>query len=167
MIEAKSLMPATLGVGLGNVDKTRVKSADLVAAIRAGRGRHPLIPSGFLEIRQVAAGSGWFINHSGTADLGRIDVTDPVERTRAECSSRRQALQMVQALRESENPDIRRIEWVSGGPQLSVRESRRVKGLYVITEDDTRTGKRFEDAVAWRAGWMDPGGEIGGPDGEM
>ncbi len=46
-----------------------------------------------------------------------------------------------------------------------MRESRRVKGLYVITEEDTRSGKRFDDAVAWRAGWMDPGGEIGGPGG--
>lgn len=167
MIEAKSLMPATLGLALSNVDRTKVKGADISAAIRAGRKAHPLIPSGFLEIRPIAASTGWFINHSGTADMGRVDVTDPVERTRAECAGRRQALQMAQALRESDNPDVRRIEWVAAGPQLSVRESRRVKGLYVISEDDTRTGRKFDDAVAWRAGWMDPGGEIGGPRGEM
>jgi len=167
MIEAKSLMPATLGLALANIDKAKVKSSDIVSAIRAGRGKHPLIPSGFLEIRPIVTSSSWFVNHSGTADMGRVDVTDPVERTRAECASRRQALQMAQALRESDNPDIRQIEWVAAGPQLSVRESRRVKGVYVITEDDTRAGKRFDDAVAWRAGWMDPGGEIGGPGGEM
>ena len=71
------------------------------------------------------------------------------------------------ALRESENPEISRIEWVAGGPQVSVRESRRVKGVYVLTEEDTRTGRLFEDTVAWRSGLMDPGGEIGGPRGRM
>ena len=168
MIEAKSLMPATLGLALANVDGAKVKSADIVSAIRRGRTKHPLIPAGFLEIRPIARSrSMWFINHSGTADMGRVDVTDPVERTRAECQSRRQALQMARALREAENPSLQQIEWAGAGPQVSVRESRRVKGLYVITEQDTRTGQRFDDAVAWRAGWMDPGGEVGGPSGDM
>ena len=58
---------------------------------------------------------------------------------------------MAQALRESENPNIRQIEWVAGGPQLSVRESRRVKGLYVLTEQDSRGGQRFDDVIAWRS----------------
>ena len=43
---------------------------------------------------------------------------------------------MIQAIRESENPDLRQIEWGTAGPQVSVRETRRVKGLYVITEED-------------------------------
>jgi hypothetical protein len=167
MIDPKSLMPATLALALTNIDKSKVKGSDISAAIRNGRKKYPLIPSGFLEIRPIVRSNSWFINHSGTADMGRVDVTDPVERTKAECQSRRQALQMAQALRESDNPNLQQIEWVAGGPQLSVRESRRVKGLYVITEADTRTGQTFEDAVAWRSGLMDPGGEIGGPGGSM
>jgi len=167
MIDPKSLMPATLALALTNIDKTKVRGADISAAIRGGRKRHPLIPSGFLEIRPIVRSSSWFINHSGTADMGRVDVTDPAERTKAECQSRRQALQMAQALRESDNPDIRQIEWVAAGPQLSVRESRRVKGVYTITEADARSGQKFEDVIAWRSGLMDPGGEIGGPGGGM
>ncbi len=167
MIDPKSLMPATLALALTNIDKTKVKGADISAAIRSGRKKHPLIPSGFLEIRPIVRSSSWFINHSGTADMGRVDVTDPAERTKAECQSRRQALQMAQALRESDNPNIRQIEWVAGGPQLSVRESRRVKGIYIITEADARSGQKFEDVIAWRSGLMDPGGEIGGPGGGM
>lgn len=89
--------------------------------------------------------------------MGRVDATDPDERTRAECASRRQALQMVQALRESDNPSLRQIEWIGAGPQVSVRETRRVKGLYVITEDDAKKGRVFEDAIAWRSGFLDPG----------
>jgi len=166
-IDPKSLMPMTLGLALANVDKTRLKAADIAAAIRAGRKTHPLIPSGFLEIRPIVHSSSWFINHSGTADMGRLDATDPVERTKAECQSRRQALQMAQALRESDNPAAAQIEWVAAGPQISIRESRRVKGEYILTEEDTRVGRSFDDAVAWRSGLMDPGGEIGGPRGSM
>jgi hypothetical protein len=167
MIDPKSLMPMTLALALTNIDKTKVKAADISSAIRNGRKKYPLIPSGFLEIRPIVRSSSWFINHSGTADMGRIDVTDPLERTRAECASRRQALQMAQALRESANPDVSQIEWVAGGPQVSVRESRRVKGLYVITEADARSGQTFEDVIGWRSGLMDPGGEKGGPGGNM
>ena len=28
----------------------------------------------------MAHGHSWYINHSGTADMGRIDATDPIER---------------------------------------------------------------------------------------
>ncbi|MBP1596340.1 MAG: hypothetical protein H6Q05_1717 [Acidobacteria bacterium] len=167
MIDPKSLMPATLGLALTNIDKSKIRAADISSAIRSGRKKYPLIPSGFLEIRPIVKSVSWFINHSGTADMGRVDVTDPVERTRAECQSRRQAYQMAQALRESSNPNVQQVEWVAAGPQLSVRESRRVKGLYVLTEEDTRIGRKFDDAIAWRSGLMDPGGEIGGPGGAM
>lgn len=167
MMEDKSLMPMTLALALTNIDKSKTRASDISSAIHAGRKKYPLIPSGFLEIRPIVRSSSWFINHSGTADMGRVDATDPVQRTRAECASRRQALQMVQALRESDNPSLRQIEWVAAGPQVSVRESRRLKGLYVITETDARSGRKFDDAIAWRSGLMDPGGEIGGPGGSM
>ena len=81
---------------------------------------------------------------------------------KAECWSRRQALQMVQALRESDNPDLQRIEWAAAGPQVSVRETRRVKGAYVVTEEDAMAGRTFDDAVAWRSGFLDLGGQKGG-----
>jgi len=167
MMEDKSLMPMTLALALTNIDKSKTRASDISSAIHAGRKKYPLIPSGFLEIRPIVRSSSWFINHSGTADMGRVDATDPVQRTRAECASRRQALQMVQALRESDNPSLQQIEWVAAGPQVSVRESRRLKGLYVITETDARSGRKFDDAIAWRSGLMDPGGEIGGPGGSM
>ena len=161
MIERESLMPMTLSLALTNIDKTKVRVADVVSSIRGARKKYPLIPSGFLEIRPIAHSGSWYINHSGTADMGRVDATDPEQRTRAECASRRQALQVVQALRESDNPGVREIDWIGSGPQVSVRETRRVKGLYVITEDDAQKGRPFEDAIAWRSGFLDPGGQIG------
>jgi hypothetical protein len=91
-----------------------------------------------------------------------VDATDVEQRTKAECFSRRQALQMIQALRESSNPALAQIEWSGGGPQVSVRESRRVKGVYVLTEQDAMAGRTFGDAIAWRSGFLDLGGQKGG-----
>jgi ribulose 1,5-bisphosphate synthetase/thiazole synthase len=160
MTEAEALMPMTLSLNLTNLSP-KVRYSDVRAAIQNARKKYPLIPSGFLEINQVAQSRSCYINHSGTADMGRVDATDPIERSKAECTSRRQALQMVQAIRESENPELTRIEWISSGPQVSVRETRRVRGVYVITEEDAMAGRKFDDAIAWRSGFLDPGGQRG------
>ena len=162
MVEAGELMPMTLAASLTNIDHSKTRPADVERALRSGRAKHPLITSGFFEIRQIANSGSWYINHAGTADMGRIDATDPLERTRAECASRRQALQMIQAIRESDNDALRQIEWAADGPQVSVRETRRVKGPYVITEEDAMAGRTFEDAIAWRSGFLDTGGQKGG-----
>jgi ribulose 1,5-bisphosphate synthetase/thiazole synthase len=161
MKDPDQLMPMTLSLSLTNIDKSKVKYADVRDALQKARKKHPLIPAGFLEINQIANSGSWYINHSGTADLGRLDATDILQRTKAEAASRRQVLQMVQALRESDNPDLRRIEWIGTGPQVSVRETRRVKGAYVLTEEDAMAGRTFDDAIAWRSGFLDPGGQRG------
>lgn len=162
MIDTDALMPMTLGLALTNIDPAKVHATDIEKVMHQARSKYPLIPSGFIEVKQVAHSVSWWVNHAGTADLGRIDPTDPEQRTRAECFSRRQALQMVQALRESENPAVRQIEWSGAGPQVSVRESRRVKGEYVVTEEDAMAGRTFDDAIAWRSGFLDLGGQKGG-----
>ncbi len=162
MTDPASLMPMTLALALSNIDPSKTQPADVAAAIRNGRKTRPLVPSGFVEVKPIANSRNWWVNHSGTADWGRMDATDPVERSRAECTSRRQALQMVQALRESGNPNLGRIEWAAGGPQVGVRETRRVKGVYVLSEDDAMNGRSFDDAIGWRAGFLDQGGEKDG-----
>jgi hypothetical protein len=162
MTDPENLMPMTLALALSNIDASKTQGSDVVTAIKNGRKNHPLIPSGFVEVKPIANSANWWVNHAGTADWGRIDATDPVERSKAECTSRRQALQMVQALRESEDPNLRRIEWATAGPQVGVRETRRVKGVYVLSEEDAVGGRSFEDAIAWRAGFLDQGGEKDG-----
>jgi hypothetical protein len=162
MKQTDVLMPMTLGLTLTNIDKTKVRFADIERTMHGARGKFPLIPTGFIEVKQVANSVSWWVNHAGTADMGRVDPTDVEQRTKAECRSRRQALQMVQALRESDNPALQQIEWSGAGPQVGVRESRRVKGVYVITEEDAMAGRTFEDAIAWRSGFLDLGGQKAG-----
>ena len=158
MMDPKELMPITLGLALTNIDAAKVQPEDILSTISRGKAKYPLITSGFMEMLPIANSHSWWINHAGTSDMGRVDATDPVARTMAECTSRRQALQMVQALRESDNPALNQIEWVAAGPQVGVRETRRIKGAYIITEQDALAGKVFEDAIAWRAGFVDQGG---------
>ena len=33
--------------------------------------------------------------------------------------------------------------------------------MYVLTEEDAMAGRTFEDAIAWRSGFLDPGGQKG------
>ncbi len=157
MKEVGNLSPMTLCLNLANVSRDQVKNANIAEAIRRARGKYPLIPGGW-GLGQVAnSQSCYFINHSGTRTLGQFDATDPVQRTQAECLSRRQALQMAQTMREFGGEELAHIELVGTGPQVGVRETRRVKGVYVLTEEDALSGRTFDDAIAWRSGFLDIG----------
>jgi len=160
MKEEGALSPMTLCLNVGNVDRERAmafsRSGGMKEVVRQGRAKYPLIPNAW-GLGTFPSRSGFIINHAGTRDLGVLDATDPDQITRAETLSRRQAIQMVQAMREFGGPALADIELVATGPQVGVRETRRVKGLYVLTEEDAKTGRRFEDAVAWRSGFLDIG----------
>jgi succinate dehydrogenase/fumarate reductase flavoprotein subunit len=105
----------------------------------------------------VANSHHFYVNHSGTRDIDQFDTSDPWQRSRAECQSRRQAVQMVQAMREFGGDELKDIELVGVGPQMGVRETRRVKGSYVLTEEDALQGQKFDDVIAWRSGHLDIG----------
>jgi hypothetical protein len=166
MIDPNDLMPQTLALMLSNLDTDLIPPSDVrrtvTEVIHASRQKYPLNPSGFVEVEPLAnSTTSWWVNHSGTADLGPVDVTDPYESSRIAAFSNRQAIQMISAIRESDHPGLQRIELVGTGPQLSIRETRRVKGLYVITEEDAVSGRAFEDTIGWRSGYLDLGGQMG------
>ncbi len=156
MKETGSLSPQTLCLNLTNVTAEQVRKANMAEIARKAKSKYPLIPSGW-GLDRVSNSSSFYINHAGTRDLGQFDMTDPVERTQAECLSRRQVLQMVQAMREFGGDELRSIELIGTGPQLGVRETRRVKGPYILTEEDALSGRKFDDAIAWRSGFLDIG----------
>jgi len=118
------------------------------------RGKYPLIPKGW-GLHTVSNCRHYWINHTGTRDIGQFDMTDPLQRSQAECVSRRQVLQMTQAMREFGGEELQEIELVAAGPQIAVRETRRVKGGYILTEEDAAVGRTFEDVIAWRSGYLD------------
>ena len=156
MKEAGNLSPITLCLNLMNVSEEQVRGSNIRRIADKAREKYPLIPKGW-GMGRVSNGHGFYINHAGTRDLGQFDATDPVQRTEAECVSRRQVLQMVQAMREFGGQELREIELMGTGTQIGVRETRRVKGQYILSEKDALQGRKFDDVVAWRSGFLDVG----------
>ncbi len=156
MKEVGSLSPNTLCLNLGNVTKEQVRRTNIRDIAKKAREKYPLIPGGW-GLSTVANSRHFFINHSGTRDLGQFDTTDPFQRSKAECLSRRQVVQMVEAMREFGGEELKEIELIGAGTQIGVRETRRVKGSYVLTEEDALEGRKFDDVIAWRSGHLDIG----------
>jgi hypothetical protein len=64
---------------------------------------------------------------------------------------------MVHTMREFGGDALKSLELIGTSPRIAVRESRRVKGIYVLTEEDALKGQTFEDVIAWRSGFLDIG----------
>lgn len=156
MKESGNLSPQTLCLNLTNITREQLRKANIGEIARKAREKYPLIPKGW-GLGKVSNSHSFYINHAGTRDLGQFDCTDPVQRTEAECQSRRQALQMTLAMREFGGEALKDIELIGTGTQIGVRETRRVKGSYVLTEEDALQGRKFDDVIAWRSGFLDIG----------
>ena len=152
--ETGKLSPQTLLLNLLNVPPKGANERSI--NMEQARAKYPLIPTTWFAGRVSNCGFS-FVNHAGTRDMGNFDVTDVRQFSEAECKSRRQILQMAHAIREFGGPDLANVEICGAGPQMGVRESRRVKGLYELTEDDALKGAKFDDVVAWRTGYLDIG----------
>ena len=154
------LSPMTLNLIIINVDV-----AAALAATRGGgmarlfdkaRPKYPLLPE-TMSLARFPLHNCLTVNHAGTKLRGVLDGTELTDLTEAERYSRRQAIQITQALREFGGPAFANVQLAATGPQVGVRETRRLKGLYMLTEEDAKTGRRFQDAIAWRSGFLDIG----------
>jgi ribulose 1,5-bisphosphate synthetase/thiazole synthase len=119
-------MPNTLLLSLANVPPEQLRQANMRQVVSAGRAKYPLIPQSW-RFCPVSNAHFYWVNHNGTRDIGQFDMTDPMQRSQAECTSRRQVVQMTQAMHEFGGPELKDIELVGAGPQTCVRETRRSK----------------------------------------
>ena len=154
LTESGKLAPQTLLLNVGNIGTYSPK--DLSGVAEKAKLKYPLIP-GSWGLAKVSNCHHSTINHSGTKDMGNFDITDPFQFSKAECMSRRQVVQMTEAMREFGSGDLKNCEIVGASTQLGVRESRRIKGGYILTEEDANAGRKFEDVIAWRSGFLDIG----------
>lgn len=152
------LSPSTLCYNTGNISLEDIKNGteEFKKNFEKAKKEFPLISTPH-AINPVGNSHFHYTNHGGTREYGEFDVTDPFMFTKAECLSRRQVLQNVEALRKYAGEGLKEIELVGAGPQIGVRESRRLLGEYILTEDDALKGARFDDAIAWRSGNLDIG----------
>jgi len=155
--ETGKLSPMTLLLKVTNVDPVRAKKVKLGEVANKARTKYPLIPKSWNFEENDPSSNSFYINHSCTRDFENFDGSDPLSFTRAEVFARRQALQMTEAMREFGGPDLASLELIGTSPQICVRETRRVKGVYVLTEEDAVQGRTFDDVVAWRSGFLDVG----------
>ncbi|MHC4201775.1 MAG: FAD-dependent oxidoreductase [Planctomycetota bacterium] len=156
MKDKEHLSPMTLCLNVTNVDMKKARSVKMRDVATKAREKYPLIPERW-GLGRFPSSNCFYINHSGTKHLGVFDGTDPDDLTRAEAMSRRQVVQMTCAMREFGGDALAGVELIGTGPQIGVRETRRVKGSYVLTEEDAKAGRRFEDVIAWRSGFLDIG----------
>src|SRR5205809_266227 len=80
-----------------------------------------------------------------------VDGSDAAELTLGEMLGREQAERCAGFLREH-MPGFEEAFISDTAPRLGIRETRRVRGSYALTEDDVLGGRKFEDGIC-RAAW--------------
>lgn len=82
------------------------------------------------------------------------NMTNPDDWTHAEIQGRRDAWTMFHLLKDN-LPEFRDAYMMATGPTAGARESRRIVGLSMLTEEDVWAGKRQPDAVVLGGGKLD------------
>lgn len=134
-------------------DQAGVSSRNMASLMEDAERRGVKFPRKGAIIRPQKHNSEWRVNVTQVKnDKGRaIDATDAVEFSQGEIEGRRQAMDFFDFLRR-EAPGFQNAYVVDIPPQLGVRETRRIKGLYELTADDVLTCASFDDSIGVN-GW--------------
>lgn len=82
------------------------------------------------------------------------DASDAADLTRAEMQGRQDAWTMFEAWKKSV-PGFENSYFISSGPFVGVRETRRIVGEQVLTVDDLKNKVRYDDAIATGCWFLD------------
>ena len=83
----------------------------------------------------------------GHPHILNVDATNTKSLTEAEIKGRRKLHRLADALKKY-IPGFEKSFVIQTPPQIGVRETRRIMGLYVLTAGDIREGKKFHDTIA-------------------
>ena len=95
----------------------------------------------------VFTGIGDGILHLNTTRVVMLNPVDPFEVSKAEMIARRQVNEMVEFLKENSKA-FEKSSLVYIANHIGVRESRKLKGVHVLTETELRACTDFEDTIA-------------------
>lgn len=95
----------------------------------------------------VFVGPGDGILHFNTTRIVKHDPTDPFEVSRAEITARKQINEMLVFLKEHSTA-FEHASLVYVANHIGVRESRKLKGVHVLTTDELKSCVKFEDRIA-------------------
>ncbi len=85
--------------------------------------------------------------HFNTTRIVKKDPTDPFDVTEAEIDSREQVYEILNFLKENIE-GFEKAMILSTALQIGIRESRKVVGEYLLTQEDLLALARFDDAIA-------------------
>jgi hypothetical protein len=148
--KASELQPMTMHFRIGNVRRTPdMGQRCRDAVVRAHeRGELPMFYGPGVGFR--FAPDEVYVH----AVRVRADGTDPEDLTRAEMQGRADAWVMFAAWKR-DVPGFEDAYFITSGPFIGVRETRRIVGEYVLTEEDIVAARPFEDAVATGCWYLD------------
>lgn len=95
----------------------------------------------------IFTGVGEGILHFNTTRVIKHDPTDPFDVSRAEMIARRQVMEMVDFMKANSTA-FAHASLVSVANHIGVRESRKLKGVHILTADELKACTVFEDTIA-------------------
>ncbi len=140
------VQPLTTNFNVAGVDESRMPPGKEVTALyikAKAEGRIENPREDVLLFRTTRKGE----IHFNTTRITHIDATNVLDFTKAELEGRRQVWETFHFLK-SEVPGFENSYIISIGPQVGVRETRRIVGDYVLTEEDVLGAKKFDDGIA-------------------
>ena len=154
-----ALFPSTM-FRVGHVDAPRALAAvgdfqainDLMAQSQANAPGRYRFPREGAILRPQKNPSEWranvtqIRNAAGTA----MDATDARQLSEGELEGRRQIAEYFRFLRQ-EVPGFEQSAIVDIAPQVGIRETRRIQGLYALSGEDILSSARFDDAIGVNA----------------
>ena len=85
--------------------------------------------------------------HFNTTRIVKLNPTDPADITKAETTAREQAYEIYLFLKNNFK-SCENCEFLYTAPEIGVRESRMIDGMYTLTGNELRSCARFDDSIA-------------------
>lgn len=93
-------------------------------------------------------GLGAGVAHFNTTRVVRLDPTDPLAVSKAEMEARSQVREIMNLLKNGEFPEFANAKLSSIATSIGVRESRKLKGVHILTAQELKACTRFPDSIA-------------------
>lgn len=139
--------PPSLMFTVANVDKEKMKKLSSQQLYRMGEraNKEGKLPETVARTWLCSLPQPGCVAVNGTRVHG-VDATKVEDLTFAEKTARKQIKMTLKWLRE-EMPGFENCVLVNTASQMGIRESRRIKGEYILTEEDILEGREFDDAI--------------------
>ena len=148
--KSPELQPLTLHFRIGNVTKQPDLNKNCRSALEKAHERGELPNYYGPGVMFMFAPNEIYVH--GVRVPG--DASDPADLTRAEMQGRSDAWAMFEAWKR-EVPGFENSYFITSGPYIGVRETRRIDGQYVLTENEIMATTAFDDAIATGCWYLD------------